>query len=224
VSVVRIPHGTPVTLERLAECAAERALKAMGFHSCAWRHHGPVARIEVPPTEFDRAIELRERSRAPSATPVSLRRVDLDGLRPAARTVRDCACGRGGDVVSGPAAVSGSDEDKGRAPQELFVWLAWGVSSRCSARTCSRPRCSTGVPDARRSEDGGALDSRRLRDAMVGARPLLVEQGLLAERTIESRVGAARLVFGLIGPGPTWPRLLRQRHVSTRGIVRSRRG
>jgi uncharacterized protein len=46
------------------------------------RHHGPVARIEVPPTEFDRAIELREEiSRAVRDAGFRFVALDLDGLR-----------------------------------------------------------------------------------------------------------------------------------------------
>lgn len=79
----RIPHGTPVTLARLAEVgAAERALKSMGFHELRVRHHGPVARIEVPPSEFDRAIELREAiADAVRAAGFRFVALDLDGLR-----------------------------------------------------------------------------------------------------------------------------------------------
>jgi len=93
----RIPHGTPVTLARLAEVgAAERALKAMGFHELRVRHHGPVARIEVPPSEFDRAIALRDEiSRAVRDAGFRFVALDLDGLRtgganrPAARAASE---------------------------------------------------------------------------------------------------------------------------------------
>jgi uncharacterized protein len=79
----RIPHGTPVTLERLAAVgAAERALRAMGFHELRVRHHGAVARIEVPPAEFDRALELRETiAREVRAAGFRFVALDLDGLR-----------------------------------------------------------------------------------------------------------------------------------------------
>jgi uncharacterized protein len=93
----RIPHGTPVTLARLAEVgAAERALKAMGFVELRVRHHGPVARIEVAPAEFDRAVELREEiSRAVRDAGFRFVALDLDGLRtgganrPAARAASE---------------------------------------------------------------------------------------------------------------------------------------
>ncbi|MCI0340679.1 MAG: ATP-dependent sacrificial sulfur transferase LarE [Planctomycetales bacterium] len=45
----RVPHGTPVTPEVLAKVErAEAALHALGFRACRVRHHGDVARIEVP--------------------------------------------------------------------------------------------------------------------------------------------------------------------------------
>ncbi len=79
----RIPHGTPVTLERLAEVgAAERALKSMGFHELRVRHHGPLARIEIPPGDFDRAVALHDEiARAVRAAGFRLVALDLDGLR-----------------------------------------------------------------------------------------------------------------------------------------------
>lgn len=79
----RIPHGTPVTIERLAEVgAAESALRAMGFGELRVRHHGPVARIEVPPSQFERAMELREAiSSAVRAAGFRFVALDLDGLR-----------------------------------------------------------------------------------------------------------------------------------------------
>jgi len=44
----RIPHGTPITLERLRMIdQAETALLEMGVRKCRVRHQGPVARIEV---------------------------------------------------------------------------------------------------------------------------------------------------------------------------------
>jgi uncharacterized protein len=58
----RIPHHEPVTPAKLAQVeAAERALRALGFTDCRVRHHGDVARVELPPTEIHRvAAELRE--------------------------------------------------------------------------------------------------------------------------------------------------------------------
>ncbi|GAC1523420.1 MAG: ATP-dependent sacrificial sulfur transferase LarE [Vulcanimicrobiaceae bacterium] len=45
----RFPYGTPITLELLRQVeAAETAVRAAGIASCRVRHHGDVARIEVP--------------------------------------------------------------------------------------------------------------------------------------------------------------------------------
>ncbi len=45
----RIPYGTPVTRERLAQIeAAEQTLRDLGLAGFRVRHHGEIARIEVP--------------------------------------------------------------------------------------------------------------------------------------------------------------------------------
>ena len=49
----RIPYGTSVTVDRLRQvAAAEAALRALGLRELRVRHHGDVARIEVPPAAF----------------------------------------------------------------------------------------------------------------------------------------------------------------------------
>lgn len=57
----RIPHHQPVTSAKLAQIeAAEKALRQLGFANCRVRHHGDVARIEVPLADIPRATsELR---------------------------------------------------------------------------------------------------------------------------------------------------------------------
>jgi pyridinium-3,5-biscarboxylic acid mononucleotide sulfurtransferase len=79
----RIPHGTPVTIERLAQVeAAERAVRALGFRELRVRHHGAVARLEVPPDEIARAVELRDEiSAAVRGAGFRFAALDLDGLR-----------------------------------------------------------------------------------------------------------------------------------------------
>ena len=60
----RIPYGTPVTTEALAQIGrAERALRRLGMRQVRVRHHDTVARIEIDPAEFPRLLEqdLRER-------------------------------------------------------------------------------------------------------------------------------------------------------------------
>lgn len=56
----RIPYGTAITREGLAQIEqAEGALRRMGFGQLRVRHHGPIARIEVERSDFDRVIEKR---------------------------------------------------------------------------------------------------------------------------------------------------------------------
>jgi uncharacterized protein len=58
----RLPYGTPVTIERLAQIeAAEAAMRALGFHEFRVRHLGEAARIEVAEAELPRLLnpELR---------------------------------------------------------------------------------------------------------------------------------------------------------------------
>jgi uncharacterized protein len=56
----RLPHGTPVTLERLDQVArAERAVSDLGFSGHRVRHHGDVARLEVVDDQLDTAFQMR---------------------------------------------------------------------------------------------------------------------------------------------------------------------
>jgi uncharacterized protein len=60
----RVPYGTPVTAEVLGQVErAESALRAAGFVQCRVRHHGDVARIEVPADDLPRFLDaaLREK-------------------------------------------------------------------------------------------------------------------------------------------------------------------
>lgn len=58
----RIPHREPVTPAKLAQVeAAEGALRALGFTDSRVRHHGDVARVELPAEEIVRAVtDVRE--------------------------------------------------------------------------------------------------------------------------------------------------------------------
>jgi uncharacterized protein len=57
----RLPYGTPVTLGRLASVErAEAGLRALGFTQLRVRHHGEIARIEVPVEELQQVVEARE--------------------------------------------------------------------------------------------------------------------------------------------------------------------
>jgi len=60
--VSRLPYGQPITPERLARVEqAETVLRDMGFEQYRVRDHDTIARIEVPPTDLPRALELRGR-------------------------------------------------------------------------------------------------------------------------------------------------------------------
>jgi uncharacterized protein len=56
----RIPYGTEVTPERLAQLArSEMALRALGLREFRVRYHGEIARIEVAEAEFERLARVR---------------------------------------------------------------------------------------------------------------------------------------------------------------------
>ena len=57
----RVPHGTPITPELLRQIeSAEDALVALGFRQFRVRHHGEIARIELPAEDIPNAIAQRE--------------------------------------------------------------------------------------------------------------------------------------------------------------------
>ncbi len=54
----RIPYGTEITRENLAMVEdGEQLLRSLGFRDLRLRHHGDVARIEVPLAECARVLE-----------------------------------------------------------------------------------------------------------------------------------------------------------------------
>jgi uncharacterized protein len=57
----RIPYGARITVKVLEQIErAERALAGMGFVQCRVRHHGEVARIEVPVVQLNKALKLKD--------------------------------------------------------------------------------------------------------------------------------------------------------------------
>ena len=57
----RVPHGTAIDAALLAQIdAAEDALVELGFTQFRVRHHGELARIELPREDLDRTIAQRE--------------------------------------------------------------------------------------------------------------------------------------------------------------------
>ena len=79
----RFPYGTHITRELLAQVeGAEDVLADMGFSQFRVRHHGDVARLELPQAEFSKAIEqhdqLQDRIKQTGYSYVAL---DLGGFR-----------------------------------------------------------------------------------------------------------------------------------------------
>lgn len=85
----RIPHGTPVTIERLGQVeAAEAALRALGFRQVRVRHHETIARIELPPEEREKLLDpalAAEVVRRVKAAGYQFVVLDLEGYRPGGR-------------------------------------------------------------------------------------------------------------------------------------------
>ncbi len=81
----RLPYGTAVTAERLAQVEqGEERLRALGFRQIRLRHHGEIARVEVAPEELPRALEPETARRVVAALkPLGFRFVtlDLEGYR-----------------------------------------------------------------------------------------------------------------------------------------------
>jgi pyridinium-3,5-biscarboxylic acid mononucleotide sulfurtransferase len=101
----RIPHGTPVTMIALRQIeAGERILHDLGFPEVRVRHHGDVARIEVPLEEISRLRELTPQVMA-ALRALGFRDVTVDprGLRSGglvAAALREC--GKAMAARSGP--------------------------------------------------------------------------------------------------------------------------
>lgn len=81
----RIPYGTPITREALAAVeAAESALRALGFEELRVRHHGDVARLEVPLARLAELLAAPTRQRVVDAVRGAGFRfvaLDLEGFR-----------------------------------------------------------------------------------------------------------------------------------------------
>jgi len=79
----RIPYGTPVTPERLAQVErAEAGVRALGFRELRVRHHGDLGRVEIGEAELERAFERRvEIARAVKAAGFKLAALDLEPFR-----------------------------------------------------------------------------------------------------------------------------------------------
>ncbi len=85
----RIPHFQEVTPEKLRQVdQAEAGMRRLGFTDCRVRHHGDVARIEVPTAEIARAAELADAVHA-VVTDAGFRfaALDLKGIQSGAFTL-----------------------------------------------------------------------------------------------------------------------------------------
>lgn len=57
----RVPYGQTIDAAQLRQIdEAERVLRGHGFSGFRVRHHGDLARLELPPADLPRALELRE--------------------------------------------------------------------------------------------------------------------------------------------------------------------
>ena len=79
----RIPYGTAVTPERLAQVErAEAALRALGFRDVRVRHHGDIGRVEVGEGELDTAFARRaEVAEGVKAAGFRIAALDLEPFR-----------------------------------------------------------------------------------------------------------------------------------------------
>jgi uncharacterized protein len=79
----RIPYGTPVTPERLAQIErAERGVRALGFRDLRVRHHGDLGRVEIGADELETAFARRaEIASAVKAAGFKVAALDLEPFR-----------------------------------------------------------------------------------------------------------------------------------------------
>ena len=76
----RLPYGTEVTVERLAQVeGGERRLRELGFRQVRLRHHGELARVEIEPSELPRALDpTMAKAITEAIKPLGFRYVSLD--------------------------------------------------------------------------------------------------------------------------------------------------
>ncbi len=76
----RLPYGTEVTPERLAQVEeGEERLRGLGFRQVRLRHHGELARVEIDPSELARAFDAdMTRQIVDAIKPLGFRWVSLD--------------------------------------------------------------------------------------------------------------------------------------------------
>lgn len=58
----RIPYGTAITPRILKQVErSEQSLRQLGFSQCRVRHHGDLARLEILPSEFEKALKSKDK-------------------------------------------------------------------------------------------------------------------------------------------------------------------
>jgi uncharacterized protein len=104
----RIPYGSEVSAEKLRAIeAAEKGLRALGFRTVRVRHHGQVARVEVPPADFARILSPEVAGRAVLAVKGAgflFVALDVEGFRSGSLNAAVTEA-RAGEAVSGKAGV-----------------------------------------------------------------------------------------------------------------------
>ncbi len=107
----RIPYGTEITRTNLGQVeAGEALLRSLGFRELRLRHHGDVARIEVPVAELGRALETAVRDALLSGLKSLGYRyitLDLEGFRSGSLNGTLVAFRGGPDPGSTPAGPGG---------------------------------------------------------------------------------------------------------------------
>jgi uncharacterized protein len=79
----RFAYGDPITVDKLRQVGtAERGVRALGFRGFRIRHHGEIARLELPAEQMGRAVELsQEIVAAVRAAGYEYVALDLEGYR-----------------------------------------------------------------------------------------------------------------------------------------------
>ncbi len=141
----RLPFGTRVTRERLAQVeAAERVLHARGYRACRVRHHEAIARLELPLAELPRFL-----ARDAHDVAAELRRigftyttVDVLGLRSGSMHEALDPKRRGAsDPAGAPGAPTARDDH--------------GAHTAPNAQAAPAAQADTGAPRPSRAAEGG---------------------------------------------------------------------
>jgi len=79
----RFAYGDPITVEKLRRVSkAETALRALGLRGFRVRHHGDIARLEIPADQMDSVMERRDEvTSGVKAAGYAYVALDLDGFR-----------------------------------------------------------------------------------------------------------------------------------------------